>query len=263
MKIKYQNPPINELVIGLYFDHVQSFRSEHVGLFWASVRNEFPITQQQPIVTPPFFGTKPVTIEVIGENEIYPMPRFWLEAADGTALMQIQKNAFLFNWRKRDAAYPHYETVKAAFDKNFSRFSRFLEKEIGVAQPNLQIAELTYINLIESGEYWCGPQDTAQVFPSFRVAAPESSDVPPPDFNQVTVQRFAPDLSLTTSIRNARSAQDRSKMVLIFELRALGLLGAASKGEADGWFERAHEAIGNCFTAMTNPDIQKRYWQRV
>jgi hypothetical protein len=53
-------------------------------------------------------------IELTGESEIYPMPRFWLEAEDGTILMQIQKNAFLFNWRKREAQYPHYENVKAA-----------------------------------------------------------------------------------------------------------------------------------------------------
>jgi uncharacterized protein (TIGR04255 family) len=263
MKTKYKNPPINELVIGLYFDRDMPFRSEHVGLFWSSVRDEFPTIRQQPTV-PPVFGTPNVlTFEITGENEIYPMPRFWLEAGDGTTLMQLQKNAFLFNWRKRDAAYPHYEMVKAAFDKNFSRFGRFLEKEIGAPQPNLQIAELTYINFIESGEYWRGPQDTGKIFPNFRVAVPENAEVAPPDFNQVTVQRFAPDLGLTTSIRNGRSAQVPNKMVLIFEFRALGLLGGASKGEADSWFERAHETIGNCFTAMTNPDIQQRYWQQV
>jgi uncharacterized protein (TIGR04255 family) len=257
MKTKFKNPPINELVIGLYFDrHLLPFRSEHVGLFWSSLREEFPVIRQQPIVSPPAWGSSgALTIELA--DEIYPMPRFWLEAPDGSTLMQLQKNAFLFNWRKKDAAYPHYETVKAAFDRNFARFSRFLDKELQ-ARPTLQIAELTYINVIESCEYWGGPSDTANVFPNFRVV---SSGAPEPDFNQVASQQIALDLSLTTSIRNGREVQSGGKPVLVFEFRALGLLGAADKSEADAWFERAHEAIGNCFTAITNPDIQQRYWQ--
>jgi hypothetical protein len=47
--------------------------------------------------------------------EQFPTPRFWFEAADGITLIQLQKNAFIFNWRKRDNDYPHFEAVKAAF----------------------------------------------------------------------------------------------------------------------------------------------------
>jgi uncharacterized protein (TIGR04255 family) len=264
MNIKYKNPPINELVIGVYFDRpVQTLRSEHVGLFWSSVRTKFPSIGQQPMITPPVFGGSGFAIEWTGQNEVYPMPRFWLEGLDGSTVIQIQKSAFLFNWRKRESDYPHYETVKAAFDENFARFSRFLQKEVQ-AQPALQIAELNYINVIESCEYWRGPQDTANVFPNFRmIISPESEALRPIEFNQVTTQQVAPDLSLTTSIRNGRSILGSRDPVLVFEFRALGLLGAADKAEADAWFDRAHETIGNCFTTVTNPDIQRRYWQSV
>ncbi len=35
MSLKYKNPPINELVIGIYFERdVTSLRSEYVGVFW-------------------------------------------------------------------------------------------------------------------------------------------------------------------------------------------------------------------------------------
>lgn len=263
MKIKYKNPPINELVIGLYFDReVTSFRLEHVGLFWSTLRQDFPTVHQQPIVVPPLGASALQVIELLA-NEFSPMPRFWLESADGSTLMQIQRNAFLFNWRKRAGVYPHYDYVKSAFDKNFSHFTRFLETEVGAPHPNLQIAELTYINLIESGEYWQGSQDTARVFPRFQLPTCGSSDQPTPEFNQVTTQQFAQDLTLITSIRSGRSAQRPNEPVLIFELRALGLLGAADKEDADAWFCRAHETIGDCFTGMTSPDIQQRYWQPV
>src|SRR5207245_1997641 len=127
------------------------------------------------------------------------------------------------NWRKRDSDYPHYEAAKAVFDENFARFSRFLQREVQ-AEATLQIAELTYINVIDSCEYWRGPQDTANVFPNFRMAIPVESEAQrPPDFNQVSTQQFAPDMSMTTSIRNGRSTLGSRNPVLVFEFRALGL----------------------------------------
>jgi uncharacterized protein (TIGR04255 family) len=261
MKTKYKAPPISELVIGVYFDRYLPLRSEHVGLFWSAVRDEFPTIRQQQLVARPPFGpiASSFTFEFLGENEVFPMPRFWLEAPDGTWLMQIQKNAFLTNWRKRDADYPHFERVKKAFDKNFGRFSQFLNKELGVtAAP--QISELAYINIIESCNYWRGPEDTGNVFPNLKLPISENGSKPYSDFNFVTVEQFGHDLALTTTIRSGRTAIEAGKPALVFEFRAIGLLGAAMMPEADEWFVRAHETIVNRFTAITNPDIQQRCW---
>jgi hypothetical protein len=51
--------------------------------------------------------------------------------------------------------------------------------------------------------------------------------------------------------------------VLTLEFRATGVLIQQDKATADHWFDKAHDVIGNCFTLMTNPDIQRRYWQLV
>ncbi len=178
MSVKFKNPPINELVIGVYFDsEVPSLRSEHVGLFWGEVKKDFRSIHQQPPVTrpgmPAFFAV-----------QVNPMPRFWLEASDGSTLMQIQRDAFLLNWRKKDKAYPHFDEVKASFDKNKKRFFKFISDELKEPEPKAKIAELTYINLIESCDYWKGPLDTSKVIPRFSLPVPESPD--PPDFQQIT-----------------------------------------------------------------------------
>jgi uncharacterized protein (TIGR04255 family) len=257
MSVKFKNPPINELVIGIYFDReINSLRPEHVGLFWGEVRNDFPNIQQQPPVIPPR-GVP----QLLNALELLSMPRFWLEAKDGSTLMQIQNNAFLFNWRKRATEYPHFEAVKAAFDKNKKRFFKFLRDELGEVEPKSQLAELTYINLIESCEYWKGPRDTPKVVPRFSLPVAYVPETESPDFHQITSQRRAPDLTLNTTIRSARSVQDQIKPVLIIEYRATGLL---SDPEAvDDWFDRAHEAIGGCFTEMTSRDIQETYWEMI
>ena len=94
MNVKYKNPPINELIIGAYFDQpIVPLRSEHVGLFWAEVRTKFPKIQQQPELSLPIMGPT-LTFQIGLTDEPYPMPRFWLISEDDTILMQIQKNAF-------------------------------------------------------------------------------------------------------------------------------------------------------------------------
>jgi uncharacterized protein (TIGR04255 family) len=257
MSIKFRKPPINELVIGIYFDReIASLHSEHIGLFWGEVRDDFPKIHRQLPVAPPLLAPQLML------REFYPiMPRFWLEASDASTLMQIQKNAFLFNWRKKDGEYPHFEVVKAAFDKNKKRFLKFLSDELSEAAPKAQLAELTYVNLIERCEYWDGPQDTQKVIPHFGLPVPETPTTEPPDFQQITSQRLAADLTLNTVVGSARSLQDPTKPVLVIEYRATGLLPDADA--LDIWFNRAHEAIGDCFTKMTNRDIQTTYWQRI
>jgi hypothetical protein len=65
MTVKFRNPPINELVIGVYFSReLEGLRAEHVGLFWSTIRAEFPTIQQQPVIVPPLGGGKLVRLNV-------------------------------------------------------------------------------------------------------------------------------------------------------------------------------------------------------
>jgi uncharacterized protein (TIGR04255 family) len=258
MSIKFKNPPISELVIGVYFEReIPSVRSEHIGLFWGQVRQDFPNIQQQPPVIAP--ALQPFPQQIFISSDLW-MPRFWLVASDGSTLMQIQRNAFLFNWRKKEADYPHFDAVKASFDKNKKRFFKFLSDELNEAEPKPQLADLNYINVIESCEYWKGPEDTAKVIPRFRLTVLDGSKTESLDFHQTTSQRLAPDLTLNMTVRSARLPQAPAKPVLIIEYRAIGLLSETDA--LDNWFGRAHDTIGHCFTEMTSQDIQKTHWQR-
>ncbi len=256
-EVKFKSPPISELVIGVYFEgDLPSFGAEHVGLFWGLIRDEFPRVSQQPIVRPPTQGG---VLELILEQ--FPMPRFWFEAADGVTLIQVQSNAFLFNWRKRDQAYPHFDVVKAAFDRYLTIFLDFVAKEVGVLSPSFRILELTYVNSILENEYWSGPRDTAVVLPFFRLPVIDDKEQQAADFNQVSTQRIDHDMTINATVRSARSTKDASKPALVFELRALGTVADLNRRAVDAWFERAHAKIGTCFLSMTSPNIQMRYWQ--
>jgi uncharacterized protein (TIGR04255 family) len=176
-------------------------------------------------------------------------------------LIQIQKNAFLLNWRRGVSSYPHFDSVKRKFDDYYTMFCSFLSDELGAGAPAIQLSELQYSNVVESGEYWRDANDTQIVIPSIVLPTPGISVEGVPDFNYLTTFKHAPDLTLHFGARTGRVAADPSKSVLIFDFRTIGALSASGKPEADAWFERAHEIIGRCFISLTSPDIQSRYWR--
>lgn len=258
MKVRFHNPPINELVIATYFNPpLFTLRSEHIGLFWSRIRNEFPVVEQQA----PVGGAE--TFERIS-GEFFPMPRFWFVAEDNVNLIQLQKNAFMLNWRRRDAQYPHFaENLKPAFDKYFRVFEDFAREDAGAQDIKIDLCELTYINTIEACEYWQGPQDTAKVIPSFVMPEMGVESSAAPAFNCTYVYVPSKDLQLRVSIRNAEVTAKPGTPVLVLEIKANGRLGQVGKSTVDEWFERAHDAIIASFVGMTSEDIQHKYWKRV
>ncbi len=258
MKVRFHNPPINELVIATYFNPpLFTLRNEHIGLFWSRIRDEFPAVEQQA----PVGGAE--AFEHIG-GEFFPMPRFWFVAEDNVNLIQLQKNAFMLNWRRRDAQYPHFaENLKPVFDKYFRVFEDFAREDAGVQDIKIDLCELTYINTIDVCEYWQGPQDTAKVIPSFAIPETGIESSAAPAFNCTYVYVPSNDLQLRVSIRNAEVAAKPGTPVLVLEIKASGRLGQVGKSTADEWFERAHDAIIASFVGMTSEDIQRTYWKPV
>lgn len=258
MTVRFQNPPINELIIATYFKPpLTTLRSEHVGLFWSKIRDEFPAVEQQA----PVGGAE--TFQQIS-GEFFTMPRFWFVAEDKINLIQLQKNAFMLNWRRRDAKYPHFsENLKPAFDKYYRVFEDFVRDDVGNSDIKIDLCELTYINTIDACEYWKGPQDTANVIPSFAILETGIVGNATPAFNCTYVFVPSTDLQLRVSIRNGETMATPGNPVLVLEIKATGRLGQARKSEADAWFERAHDAIIACFVRMTSKDIQHRYWKPI
>ena len=225
--ISFENPPVNEVVVSTYFNPpLSDFRNEHIGLFWERIRREFPIVRQQHPV-----GIRPHSTT----DESSSMPRYWFIADNDINLIQIQKNAFMFNWRRRGENYPRFHRhIKPAFDKCYGLFSEFIRTEIKTVEKlAVDLCELAYINALEPCELWSGPQDTTNVIPSFSILEPDInlSDVPAFDCNHA--YKIADDLQLNIGIRTATKAQQPEVPVLIFEIKASGRLGKVEKPATD------------------------------
>ena len=251
MSAHFKSPPISEVVIATYFKPALEFSSEHVGLFWARIKSEFPMARQQP----------PVGAEIPVGNDIFPMPRYWFTADDGVSLLQIQKNAFMFNWRRQDDGYPRYHSIKPKFDKYYALFTEFVRTEVST-DPTIDVCELTYVNTIQQCDYWQGPQDTSRVIPFFSLLAPGIDDSHSVGFNCNFAFRTNDTIHLQIAARSGTRVQDPHVPVLVFEIKATEQVGSITKAEADDWFDRAHVVVMDCFLGMTSQTIQTDYWER-
>ena len=190
------------------------------------------------------------------------MPRYWLVSQDETHLVQVEKSAFLLNWRRRNSKYPHFaDNLKPAFDEYYGIFGDFLENEVGMEEPRVAQCEFTYVNIIPSTDYWQGPQDTCQVIPSFAVPEYEARQEFVSAFNCTYRYDVNPNLRLHVAIRTAETASSPVLPVLFLELKALGRPDGDSTSKFDEWYDQAHDAIISRFLSLTNKDIQRKHWE--
>jgi len=193
-------------------------------------------------------------------KEIFPMPRFWFMTEDDVYLIQVQRNAFVFNWRRQNEDYPHYVSLKRKFDEHFSIFGNFCRKLFGVSKIDIERCELSYINVISSEEYFSSFEDTKNVIPSFEPLSFGEGNKSLDHFNLAYVYSDDGDMTLAVNLQTRRHKKT-DKDALYFELKSSGALAQPTKAEADSWFDRAHDIIGDAFNSLTSPDVQRQHWQ--
>ena len=259
MNVRFRNPPINELIIGAYFTPpLLALRSEHIGLLWSRLRDEFPkVEQREPIGGAT--GGQEMFVTTGGEFSF--MPRFWFVSENEVNLIQVQKSAFLLNWRKRESEYPHFtEHLKPSFDKYYDVFEEFIREDVGVGDLKIGRCELTYVDLIQPCDYWKGPEDTTNLIPSFVVPDFGFAHGVAPAFNCGYRFEPVPGVQLQVVIRTAEATDDPGSPRLVLEFKALGHVSDVPKSSTERWYKQAHDAIVACFLNMTNQEIQRTYW---
>ena len=249
--IKYENPPINEIVCGILFDSIQRLRAGHLGLLWQRFRSEFPNIEDQNLIAP------------VSEKDLNPdkpsLPRVWFVQEDENELIQVQFNRFVHNWRKRrpDDDYPGYEKVVGNFEQYLLRFQEFLvDEELGNLAPNRY--ELTYIDHILLNEGWETLNHIERVFPS--LISLEAHKILSADVREINWQMvfgLPKDLGiLQLSIRNAQRVSD-NRPLLNVEFSAVS--NEPYQPMRD-WFDSAHEVISNLFSQLVSNEIQEKFW---
>ena len=252
--IIYENPPINEIVCGISFDSIKELRSGHFGILWQKFRPDFPKIEDQNLVNP-------VPVEDFENPNKLPLPRVWFIHKDENELIQVQRNRFLHNWRKRrtNDEYPGYGTVVENFEKYLSCFQDFLvEEKLGHLVPKQY--ELTYIDLIPKGQGWESLANLENVFPN--LLSLKRQDLLLGDVKSIN-WKITLDLpnglgEVGISIRTARQISNNQELIHM-EFNAIS---NRPYQPMRGWFDDAHNTITNLFRNFISNEIHEKFWRQ-
>jgi uncharacterized protein (TIGR04255 family) len=264
--VDFKSPPVVEVVCSVSFKPLTAFLTPHIGLLWEKFKSDYPEFKEFAPLGPAFdmfadFPPQP-KIEIVS---VPLLPRIWFIQRQGDDILQIQRDRFLYNWKKasEDHEYPRYRQIKPAFIGRFSDFRDFVSQNaLGTIEP-LQF-EMTYINHIFQGEGWQSLEDIGKVFPDF--------------IFQSRKDRFLPALSgvnwhtsfplpehtsrLHVVIRNAK-LRDTGKPLLIFELTVRGIGAERTLESMSSWFDTARAWIVRGFDDLTGREIQRGIWKKI
>ena len=259
-RIKFEYPPINELVFSLFYLPILEMKAQHVGLYWSQIRERFPICEQQAIVV----GPNDLQPFIDAPGEIFPLPRFWFFSDKHPTLVQIQRNAFMLNWRRvaSSGVYPHYETVSRDFWKQLEGYAEFVREVVGGKLDVVQRCELNYVNVIEPNEFFKVPADVVNVLPALAGVGDLSAkgDREFAGLNAAITHRVNPNLLVDLTIRLGRRG-DTGGLALGLELKAHGAPGDLSLDSARAWYESAHDATYKLFLDVTSKQLQEKIWK--
>lgn len=260
----YDNPPVTEVVLGVQFAPLSNFSAVHLGLYWQSIRKDYPNFSVQPPLDPVVerFGTDQAKPMEVTFSSVPPVPRIWCLDGLKNSLVQIQPDRFIHNWRKVTGTekYPRYNSILPRFIslwKGFLDFSK--EENLGEIKTNQW--EVTYVNHLLKGECWDSMEDVTKLFCSW---SNKSSEKYLPVAERIgfnIAYSFPEELTRLHITLEPRIRLSDQKQLLSLTLTARGMLDSLDISKINEHFNLGHEYIVRGFTDITTPEAHS-IWKR-
>jgi uncharacterized protein (TIGR04255 family) len=258
-RVRFENPPVVEVVCGVLFSPITSLRTAHVGRYWNEIIQEFPLVDEAPPLPPAIETYDPVQSIEVEFRFVPPLARTWFKGDHG-GLIQLQRDRFVYNWKRLspdDGEYPSYDRVIEDFERQWRLFCAFLAKE-ALGDIVVRQLELAYVNIIPDRSVPVGD-------PVFRDHAPDTSRsrfLPKLDSFAWRTSYMLPDNAgrLHVQISSARQA-DSGDPIRRLDMVARGINENATVSMRT-WFDLAHDWIVRGFADVTTPNMQAEVWRR-
>jgi uncharacterized protein (TIGR04255 family) len=261
-EITYKDPPLIEVVCGIQFEAVVELNVGHLGKLWSNEYKAYPecyelmplVTMLEPLpdIPLPNFSMSPTL-----------MPRCCFVAEEDGAIIQIQRDAFYYNWRKKKndtLDYPRYGTVMERFYSEFNLFNNFIKSLSGSIKP-LQF-ELTYLNEIPITKDYEGKELLRDV----RWSGTEERYLPSPELMNFECTFLIPECNgrLRNQFKNIINKDGAH--VFQWGLTFRGATKPRDEMTIDkmgSWFDDAHNVIVHAFADLADKQFQDEIWKRV
>jgi uncharacterized protein (TIGR04255 family) len=253
---EFDAPPLVEVVLGTFFVTQKRLHGGHTGLFWGGIREQYPQYEDHP----PLRTQRDGQAHRFSLSTSPPMPRAWFIDATGTRLVQLQNDAFLYNWRRagKKDDYPRFEPIWEKFRENWGVFCRFAEEE-QLGKPKAHMGEVTYVNHIPKDEFWPKLVDVSKLIGFLHPTPAEGAEMDSLDCSlqfRDGNERGRLNIQLSKAID-----QSTGEQLLRFVLTVRGKLPKPEAGiEANAnWYSFAREWIVRSFADMTTEEAHKMW----
>jgi uncharacterized protein (TIGR04255 family) len=265
-RVKFCDPPIIELVLGLQFVPLSGMTSGHLGWFWKRyLGDEWVKATDAVAIIDQFESFDEKRAVGLGLQlqiaQVMVPHRLQITTAAGDRMIQVQPSRFHYNWQKKGSAYPSYRQVRKEFDNSFETFCRFLaENQVGELQVNQW--EITYVDHVAKGELWTEPKDWHRVFPGLLG--------PTPTMDAVTFESVGGEWHFEISPQRGRlhlalqygRVGDKAEPTLILTTTARGPVNPESGMDWGDGLTLGHDKIIQVFLQIISAQAQK-VWERV
>lgn len=155
--LSFKDPPLKEVAISFQFEPIEGFHIGYFGLAWNVFKSRYPkfeTAEELPHEIEKFgiISRKQNGFEfLVGA----PPTRAMFISEDNQHLIQLQKDRFIFNWRKlfdESLSYPRYPAVKKMVLDELEIFTGFLTAN-NLEAPNFNQVEVTYVNHIDADNH--------------------------------------------------------------------------------------------------------------
>jgi len=253
----FKTPPVIELVAGVQFERPIGFRTLDLLDIWNGFggKRKFPQYQEMPPLTP----LLPENVHVFNFENIPQLRRIWFEGEDGDALIQIQQDRLIHNWRKiseknSKQKYPRYNTIIKNFFDYFDAFHEVLRKK-NIKEVPPSYLELTYVNKIDCPEE--GLTNIGDIFNNAIWRSAEKDFPEPHQFQQEWVYQV-PDMPIRISanITTKQSTRD-GNFSIQYQLTAKGPFNETLRENMREWYDMAHLWLLHGFVNTTTHKMHK------
>lgn len=261
--IRFRKPPVVEVVCGVQFSVERPLSAVEPGLYWQTIKDRFPHTEDRPPIAAEIEPTGPVQELTIELLQAPPLRRTWFLTDDGTNLIQLQGDRFIFNWKRsgEEAAYPSYGAVIEEFENHLTGFEAFVESRVG-AKPDYRQFELTYVNHIDKSNGLERVGEGNVLTDHVRAADPDRFLKEPEGYNLATTYLLPDGFGRLRTIAQTGFRNAGGERLVRLDMSARGISSDVSPKGRRAWFDLAHDWITRGFADITSPLLQKEFWER-
>jgi uncharacterized protein (TIGR04255 family) len=253
--VDFQRPPVAETALGVVFAPLAGWSVLHFGLLWERFRELYPSTEIKAAAGP---GEVRITSSEAVDLSALPIRALFVDGS-GNQLIQVQRNAFIRNWRQTEQSteYEHYENVRPLFARDWETFCAFLDSE-RLGQTDVVQCEVTYINQLVRGNEWQTFDDVSRIF---RIWSGANADYLRASqmVSFMTVFELPEKAGTLQVVLQPGIRKRDSKEIIQFSLTATGKPSGSSLADILKWLDLGHAAVVTSFRDLTTPEMH-HHW---